>query len=116
MLFLQISEQLPEKLIDVSPFNAIAYGVLVTVLFGAVVSLYRMYQSEKRYNRDRDEKMLEILPLITDRLNNQTSMPQNLEKIAVDTKQILAKNEEVARRIEDKQNELLSLFNKHYQK
>ncbi len=114
MLLLQIAEAIQDKALEVSPYNAAAYGFLVLVLILVNYSSVKMYQSEKKYNRERDEKILELLPLIVDRLNRQTDMPQDLEKINTDTKTILSEARAHTQRLEDKLNELVGLFNKHF--
>lgn len=113
-MFLQIPGELQSRILDVSPFNAVAYGVLVLLLALAVIGLYRMYQSEKNYNRERDQKMLEVFPLILDRLKSQTKMPIDLEKLAADTKSIKESSEKAQQRLEDKFNELTIVIQGHF--
>ena len=46
-MILQIDSIPVGKLMEVSPFNTIAYGVLVAILFTAVVVLYKRQSSRK---------------------------------------------------------------------
>lgn len=110
MILLQTDLQ--EKLIDVSPYNTLAYGVLVSIMALAVIFLFRMYQAEKKYNRERDNKMLELMPMILDRLKSQTGMPGDITKIAEDTKAVLVEAKSHYEALNDRIRDLSDKINK----
>ena len=73
--------EIPEKLWEISPYNAMGYGALVIAITVIAYIFFKLYKSEKEFNRKRDEKMLELLPQITAKLNAQNNMPNDMSEV-----------------------------------
>lgn len=82
MILLQIGTDIADKLVQASPYTTAVYGILVLCLSIAVFVTWNAYKSEKDYNRERDNKILEILPLILDRLNRHTGMADEIKEMS----------------------------------
>lgn len=63
------SRQVAEAALETSPYNAIAYGVLVTVLIFAVVFIWRQYKKTLERHRDYVEKTVGLMQLIESRMD-----------------------------------------------
>jgi hypothetical protein len=108
-MILQITPDLQNKLLEVSPYNGLAYGVLILLMVFAIYALWRSYISEKEYNRARDTKLMEVLPLILDKLNRQESIPLNIEILNNNTKMVVEGHEILRNKID----ELVSIIKQH---
>ena len=87
-MILQIDSIPVGKLMAVSPFNTIAYGVLVAILFTAVVVLYKKAIAQEEYLKTLVDKIHHLqeetgqkLTEIKVRMNDQNDMMKTLEYI-----------------------------------
>ena len=87
-MILQIDSIPVGKLMEVSPFNTLAYGVLVVILFTAVVVLYKKAVSQEEYLKTLvdnihglQEETGQKFTDIEVRLNDQNDMMKTLEYI-----------------------------------
>ncbi len=87
-MILQIDSIPVGKLMEVSPFNTVAYGVLVAILFIAVVVLYRKTIAQDEYLKTLVDKIHGLqeetgkkLTEIKVRMDDQNGMMKTLEYI-----------------------------------
>lgn len=87
-MILQIDSISVGKLMEVSPFNTLAYGVLVVILFTAVVVLYKKAIAQEDYLKTLVDKIHSLqeetgqkLTEIKVRMNDQNDMMKTLEYI-----------------------------------
>lgn len=87
-MILQIDSISVGKLMEVSPFNTVAYGVLVAILFTAVVVLYKKAVAQEEYLKTLVDKIHGLqeetgqkLTEIKVRMNDQNDMMKTLEYI-----------------------------------
>ena len=87
-MILQIDSIPVGKLMEVSPFNTLAYGVLVVILFTAVMVLYKKAVSQEEYLKTLVDKIHGLqeetgqkLTEIKVRMNDQNDMMKTLEYI-----------------------------------
>lgn len=64
MILLQINE-IPEKALEISPYNSLAFGFLVIVLSSAVVYLWKALRSEQKYGREISDKVIELVTKVS---------------------------------------------------
>lgn len=87
-MLLQIDSIPNSVYLNVSPYNAAAYGVLIFILVTAVITLYRKNLAQEKYNYELVEKIHKLqeetgekLTEIKIRMNDQNAMMKTLEYI-----------------------------------
>lgn len=70
-----------EKTLEVSPYNTLAYGVLVTVLILAVVFIWREYRRIQERYRDHVEKTVGLVQVVESKLDTIEELDQETSDI-----------------------------------
>lgn len=64
------AKEVTEKALQTSPYNAVAYGVLVAVLILALIFLWREYKSVLEKHREYVEKTVGIIQIVESKLDS----------------------------------------------
>lgn len=68
------AKQVTEEALNVTPYNTIAYGLLVALLIGAVVFMWREYRRVQGRYRDHVEKTVGLVQVVESKLDSIDEM------------------------------------------
>lgn len=70
IVFTPQAKEVAEKALETSPYNAVAYGVLVGVLILALILLWKEYKEAVRRHRDQVEKTVGLIQVVESKLDS----------------------------------------------
>lgn len=113
-MFLQavVSPETPistEKLWQVSPYNALGYGLAILVLCFTCWAFYGLWKKERDYSRDLSSQMvqynkdvLQVMAKVELRLGDQQTLVSNVQSIQQNIGVLLKDSENILRKIDSK--------------
>jgi len=75
------AEQVAEKALETSPYNAVAYGVLVAILILALVFLWREYKNVLQRHRDYIEKTVGLVQMVESKLESVDDLEREISDL-----------------------------------
>jgi hypothetical protein len=58
-------EETIKQMSEASPYSTVVYSLILLILFSVTGLFFFLYWQEKKYNKQRDEKVLEVVALMT---------------------------------------------------
>lgn len=104
--------QLTEKALETSPYNSIAYGVLVAVLIAACGALWLKLQSEQKEGRAQFEKVVEIMTKIALSFEEDKGLREDVKEVLLSIKYERDDSKKRAERLEHLEKMVDSIYKK----
>lgn len=97
-----------DRVLDVSPYNSLAYGLLVLVSWIMTWVLYKKLKDSEEYNRDRDKEvlefnkeMLQLMVKIELRLSDQNVTIKGIDRFVLKADDALLRLENHMKKLEE---------------
>lgn len=82
------TKQVAEKALETSPYNAVAYGILVGVLILALVFIWREYKNTLERHRDYVEKTTGLIQLVESKLDAVDELEETNRELKAEVGQV----------------------------
>lgn len=85
------SKEVVEKTLEVSPYNTVAYGVLVGVLLLALIFVWREYKKLLERHREYVEKTVGVIQIVETKLDSVDNLSKELSGVKTELSHVKEK-------------------------
>lgn len=82
------AKEAAEVALQASPYNALAYGILVFVLLAALFLLWKEYKEQNQKHREYVEKTVGLMQLIESKIDNFDKLDNQIKSLENEIKML----------------------------